>query len=603
MLYPITNSKRVTVDLSGIWDFAVDDGTGFEKKIYAEPLKDAMTMPVPSSYNDLKESAALRDHCGWVFYQKTISVPSFIQDGNRVVLRCDAVTHHAKIYWNGELLAEHKGGFLPFEVELTGKIRPEGNLLTVAVGNRIDNSTLPVGRDNDITGMVFHDGKERNFPNFDFFNYAGITRPIRICTTPAEDWVEDITLSNRLSGEDAVISYQINVASCRDAGSCHVEVLDPEGRVRASSDGTKGELLIRDARLWWPGNPFLYNIKVTTDRDEYTLPYGVRTVEVSGTKFLINGKPFYFKGYGKHEDTFPNGRGFNLVMEAKDISLMKWQHANSFRTSHYPYCEEMMRLCDREGIVVIDETPAVGINLDFSLFRHDGAGEGMTFDPVNGVKTFEHHKDVIRDMISRDKNHACVVMWSIANEANTHSKGSYEYFSPLVQLAKELDPQNRPCTLVGVNSSTTPEKDVISVLSDVICINRYYGWYDGGPDLEYSERALREELTKWQAIGKPLIITEYGADTVMGLHDTVPVMFTEEYQLAYYEMNNRVFDSFDFVVGEQAWNFADFATGQGTSRVQGNKKGLFTRDRKPKLAAHYFRKRWSQIADFKEDEV
>ena len=72
----------------------------------------------------------------------------------------------------------------------------------------------------------------------------------------------------------------------------------------------------------------------------------------------------------------------------------------------------------------------------------------------------------------------------------------------------------------------------------------------------------------------------------MGLHDTTPVMYTEEYQVDYYKVNNAVFDSFDFVVGEQVWNFADFATSQSLLRVQGNKKGIFTRDRKPKLAAH-----------------
>ena len=69
------------------------------------------------------------------------------------------------------------------------------------------------------------------------------------------------------------------------------------------------------------------------------------------------------------------------------------------------------------------------------------------------------------------------------------------------------------------------------------------------------------------------MFTEYGADTVMGLHDTTPVMFTEEYQTAFYEMYSRVFDSYDFVMGEQVWNFADFATSQGIVRVQGNKKG------------------------------
>ena len=80
-------------------------------------------MLVPSSCNDLTESIADREHYGWVFYQKKISVPSFVK-GQRVVLRCDAVTHHARIYLNGELLATHECGFLPFEVELTEKLQP-----------------------------------------------------------------------------------------------------------------------------------------------------------------------------------------------------------------------------------------------------------------------------------------------------------------------------------------------------------------------------------------------------------------------------------------------------------------------------------------------
>ena len=98
------------------------------------------------------------------------------------------------------------------------------------------------------------------------------------------------------------------------------------------------------------------------------------------------------------------------------------------------------------------------------------------------------------------------------------------------------------------------------------------------------------------------MITEYGADTVAGLHDTAPAMFTEEYQVEYYRADNRVLDDFPFVVGEHVWSFADFATSQGASRVQGNKKGIFTRDRRPKLAAHYFRERRHQLPDFPQDQ-
>ncbi len=302
--------------------------------------------------------------------------------------------------------------------------------------------------------------------------------------------------------------------------------------------------------------------------------------------------------HGKHEDTFPNGRGINQAMYIKDYSLMKWQGANSFRTSHYPYSEEMMRLADAEGIVVIDETTAVGLNLDFGGGANFNGQKISTFDKEHGVKTFEHHKQVIRDLIQRDKNHACVVMWSIANEPASYGDGAYEYFKPLYDLALELDPQKRPRTLVSVVMAGGPDTDVSAKLSDVICLNRYYGWYTNTSRLNEAEDVLRDELREWESVDKPLIFTEYGVDTVMGFHDTTPAMFTEEYQLEFYKMYNKVFDEFPNIVGEQVWNFADFATCQSLTRVQGNKKGLFTRDRRPKLAAHYFKDRWNSIPDF-----
>lgn len=605
MLYPILTPSRFLCDLSGIWNFKLDNGRGFDEKWFEEPLQDPMTMPVPASYNDLKEGIDFRDHYGWVFYQRRISLPEVIA-GQRVVLRCDAVTHHAKIYLDGEMLCEHRGGFLPFEVEITDKMTQGEHLLTIAVDNVIDYTTLPVGGKGDMLGGLLGgigeqaDAKPQNHPNFDFFNYCGITRPVRLYTTP-KSYIKDITLVPRVEENCAELHYQVETEDERDNEpeheDCKVEVYDREGKLAAESTGVEGILHLEQVHLWQPLNAYLYQVKIKYGEDEYTLPYGVRTVRVEGNKFLINEKPFYFKGYGKHEDTFPNGRGIHLPMNTKDISLMKWQGANSFRTSHYPYSEEMMRLCDQEGIVVIDETTAVGVNLQFGGGANFGGTKISTFDPEHGVKTQEHHREVIRDLILRDKNYACVVMWSIANEPDSAAEGAYEYFKPLYDLARELDRQKRPCTLVSVQMAE-PEKDCSGKLSDVICLNRYYGWYFGGPDLEGPELALRKELSYWKTLGKPVMFTEYGADTVMGFRDTTPVMYTEEYQVDYYKMNNSVFDEFEMVVGEQVWNFADFATSQSLLRVQGNKKGIFTRDRKPKLAAHYFRQRWQEIPDF-----
>lgn len=449
MLYPSATPSRFVENLSGIWNFKLDDGTGLDAGWQNRPLEDATTMPVPASYNDLKEGVDFRDHYGWVFYQRSIAVPAFVRD-QRLMLRFSAVTHHAKVYLNGELICEHKGGFLPFEVQLNDVLRDGDNLLTVAVSNVIDYTTLPVGSKGGMMGDLMDsvmggdnvEPKKRNDPNFDFFNYAGITRPVYIYTTP-QTHIEDITVVSAVNGSTATLTYEVEAAG--EDAACTVELLDAAGNKVAESTGATGTLVVEDARPWNPGAPYLYTVKATYGEDVYELPYGIRTVRVEGAKFLINEKPFYFKGYGKHEDTFPAGRGENMPMNVKDISLMKWQGANSFRTSHYPYSEEMMRLCDAEGIVVVDETTAVGVNLGFGGGANFGGENIKTFDPQNGVQTQEHHKDVIRDLIARDKNHACVVMWSIANEPDSdRNNGAYDYFKPLFDLAHELARKTAP---------------------------------------------------------------------------------------------------------------------------------------------------------------
>ena len=245
---------------------------------------------------------------------------------------------------------------------------------------------------------------------------------------------------------------------------------------------------------------------------------------------------------------------------------------------------------------MIDEVPAVGLHLNFGTMM---GGDGRLHQTWTELGTREHHAQVIRELIARDKNHPCVVMWSIANEPASEEEGAHEYFQPLVQLARDLDPQKRPVTIV-IHMMATPEKNTVSDLVDVLALNRYYGWYAQGGQLEAAKAYLRAELTGWNRVqpGKPMMFTEYGADTIAGFHDTTPAMFSEEYQVACLQANHEVVDEFPNFIGEQVWNFADFQTSQGIMRVQGNKKGVFTRERKPKMAAHYLRERWMAIPDF-----
>jgi beta-glucuronidase len=598
MLFPILTASRTLMDLGGTWAFKLDSGEGFDQRWFERPLTDALAMPVPASYNDIKEGTDFRDHYGWVFYQRTIAVPAILMQ-QRIVLRLAAVTHQAIVYLNGQEICRHKGGFLPFEVELQEHLLPGDHLLTIAVDNRIDYSTLPVGNEDGSSMLGFFDammgplpkGKIRNSPNFDFFNYCGITRPVKIYSTP-KNYIADVTVVATVSGPEAQLAYSVDTVG---EGDVTITVRSEQGEVVATASGASGSLTIEQVRLWEPLDAYLYQIEVRFGEDVYTLPYGVRTVEVIDRKFLINNKPFYFKGFGKHEDTFPAGRGINEPMNAKDISLMRWIGANSMRTSHYPYSEEMMRLCDREGIVVIDETPAVGLNLSFGGGANFKDGKAQT--TFGTLRTAEHHAEVIRDLIARDKNHACVVMWSLANEADSFGDEPYAYFKPLYDLARELDPQNRPCTIVSVQNAKY-QTDCTIRLSDVICLNRYYGWYAACGNFDVAQRALAQEMAFWATTGKPVMFTEYGADTVAGLHDTTPTVFSEEFQVEYYKANHAALDPLDFFVGEQVWNFADFATSESILRVQGNKKGIFTRERRPKLAAHYLRERWLGIPDF-----
>ena len=594
MLYPQQNAARLTMSLDGVWDFALDHGDPAAPSLDpAQPLPGAETAAVPASFNDQKPDRAWRDHYGWVFYQRRITLPRACA-GQRAVLRFGAVTHQAKVWLDGVLIAEHRGGFLPFEVDLTGRLAPGASgLLTVAADNRVSHGTLPVGNEpgqiaffgSDNAGIpsVEHAkaaARPQNRPNFDFFNYAGIQRPVTLYTTPAA-YIADITLVPHCDGR---VDYRVETVG---EGEVTVEILDPDGRPAARAAGAAGSVTVPQPRLWepWPGTPNLYTARVTFGVDCYDETFGIREVRVEGTRLLLNDRPVYLKGFGKHEDSPLHGRGFSEVANVTDLHYMHWFGANALRTSHYPYAEEFYALCDREGILVIDETPAVGI----------GGADG---DPYKTYPLAEHHRQVLAEMIERDKNHPCVVMWSLGNEPDLehYPQSAYDYWRPLYQQAHAQDPQDRPVTLVCCQNDYT--KDITTRTMDVVCINRYYGWYNLSGDLDAACAALNEELDFWQAVGKPVVITEYGADTVNGLHDACGGMFSEEYQAEYYQRMGEEFDKRPFFIGEMPWNFADFATIQGPMRVGGNRKGLLTRDRRPKLAAHTLRRRWTAIPNF-----
>lgn len=124
MLYPVDNEIRQVKSLDGIWRFKKENRMeeGFEEKWYEKPLSNFIDMPVPASYNDITTDKELRDHVGWVWYETDAVIPRAWTRDQRIVIRFGSVTQHAVVYFNGEEIARHKGGFLPFEADITDKV-------------------------------------------------------------------------------------------------------------------------------------------------------------------------------------------------------------------------------------------------------------------------------------------------------------------------------------------------------------------------------------------------------------------------------------------------------------------------------------------------
>lgn len=604
MLYPRESRSRERKELDGLWSFRADFSDnrrqGFEQQWYRAPLRESgptLDMPVPSSFNDVGQDGQLRSFVGWVWYEREITLPQrWTEDlGTRVVLRIGSAHYYAIVWVNGVHVLEHEGGHLPFEADIS-KLVQSGPLsscrITIAVNNTLSPHTLPPGTILYKTDpSMYPKGYFVQNTKFDFFNYAGLHRSVLLYTTPTT-YIDDITVTTDVDQDIGLVNYQIIIQGS-DHFQVDVSLLDEEGKVVAKGAGAQGQLQVPSAHLWWPylmhEHPaYLYSLEVKLTAqtavgpvsDFYTLPVGIRTVAVTESQFLINGKPFYFRGVNKHEDSDIRGKGFDWALLVKDFNLLRWLGANAFRTSHYPYAEEVLQLCDRYGIVVIDESPGVGIVLVES------------FSNVS----LQHHLEVMEEMIRRDKNHPAVVMWSLANEPASFLKPAGYYFKTLIAHTKALDP-SRPVTFV---TNTNYEADLGAPYVDVICVNSYYSWYHDYGHMEVIQLQLATQFENWyKAYQKPMIQSEYGADAIEGFHEDPPLMFSEEYQKGLLEQYHVVLDQKrkEYVVGELIWNFADFMTNQSPVRMIGNRKGIFTRQRQPKSAAFLLRERYWKLAN------
>lgn len=584
MLYPQQNLFRNKFDLSGIWDFQTDPDLIGEQQGWQNGLVTPRPIAVPGSWNEQYED--IYNYLGLAWYVKSTYIPPYWR-GQRVFLRVGSACYFSTVYLNGVKIGSHEGGHLPFAFEITNQIQWETeNVIAISVENELKPTRVPSG--NMSTPLL----PVASFPRttYDFFPFAGIHRPVLLYSVP-QTYIEDITVSTDIDGVDGILKVMVRLDSAVSAQG-DLQLKDVDASVTAKLDFLDGlaevQLTMANAKFWSDKMPYLYDLVIQAEQDHYSLKVGIRTIKVQGNQILLNGIPVKLNGFGRHEDFIASGKGLNLPLLIKDYQLMRWTGANSYRTSHYPYSEEEMQLADREGFLIIDEIPAV--SLQFENDEYITIRQHMCLQQID-------------ELIARDKNHPSVVIWCVANEPMsprlnmTTSEALNEpavakgkvFLENLMHHARELD-STRLVTFATLGGSPTSWVDQC----DVVCMNRYWGWYVLGGELDKALAALEQELdSTWEAWHKPIIMTEFGADTMAGMHGHPNVMWTEEYQAEHIRGHLMVAAKKDYIAGMQVWNFADFAAVQSVMRVGGlNMKGVFTRGRTPKMAAHVLREFW-----------
>lgn len=323
LLYPRDSETREVRSLDGMWKFAKSDTSkpseGLRDKWFLQELQDSTSviqMPVPSSYNDIVEDADLRDHVGTVWYERKFFVPKSWQT-QRVWLRFGSVHYEAYVWINGDLVVRHAFGHLPFEAEITSRLLfANENRITVLCDNVLLQTTIPQGK---IVEQDSDTGKDviQQY-TFDFFNYAGIHRSVHLYTTPAT-FIKEVILDSTVDDfGHGIVNFKILTSdNATTPVTANVFIYDKQNTLvdtQAVGENMTGTAVIRNVKKWWPylmdpEPAYLYTIEVKLSTvaeenvDIYRMKFGVRTLKWTNTSFLINDKPIYFRGFGRHEDS------------------------------------------------------------------------------------------------------------------------------------------------------------------------------------------------------------------------------------------------------------------------------------------------------------
>ena len=480
------------------------------------------------------------------------------QQDERQFLYFGAVSYRCQVYLNGEKIAAHEGGFTPFEVEIGDRLHAGDNFLAVEVNNRRTPDAIPALA-------------------FDWWNYGGITRDVMLVRTP-DRYIRDYFL--RLD-DDSDRRLRLDVELSEPAAGTEVALRIPELGVeetlRTDAQG-RGSLTVdvRKLQLWAPEAPYLYDVELSYGGESLTDRIGFRRIAVDGTKVLVNGREVFLRSISFHEE-IPQRRGRACTPADAQMLLSEVRAlgANMVRLAHYPQNEHTVRMAEEMGILLWEEIP-IWQGIDFS-----DAG------------TEDKAREMLREMIVRDRNRCAIGFWGVANETRP-SEPRDAFLTRLLELGKSLD-ASRLYVAAFDNVYYKPGSDRFEMhddfaqLLDVVAVNKYMGWYAPWPK-DPSE--LRWEV----CTDKPLMISEFGGEALYGQHGDPKraSSWSEEYQERLCADNLAMFANIPNLVGISPWILFDFRSPYRFHPV--NQEGW---NRKGLLSDRGLRKKaWYVIRDF-----
>lgn len=479
------------------WKFNLGDSAAYSQPDFNDSSWRSLNLPhdwaIEGDFSKENPSGtgggALPGGIGW--YRKTFTVPGY-KEGEKVYIDFDGAYMNTTVYINGHELGTRPYGYASFSYDITPWLQEGDNVIAV----KVDNSDQPNSR---------------------WYSGCGIYRHVwlrKLDAIHVAQWGTYVTTSD-ITPDSAIVNIATTVdnTSATDAEvTLTTRVIDPQGKVAATvtasdniaagkSATVNQTARVADPQLWSLDNPALYS--VVTDVavggktvDTYQTTTGIRTIEFTADKgFFLNGEQVKINGVCMHHDLGALGAAVNTRAIRRQLEILQEMGVNAYRASHNPPAPEVLALCDSMGILVMDEA------FDMWRKRKTERDYARFFD--------EWHERDLTDLVTRDRNHPSIIMWSIGNEvleqwsdaaadtlsleeanlilnfghgADKLAKDSDEMSvnsmltAKLADIVKQLDP-TRPVT-AGMNEPNPGNHLIKSGALDVIGLNYHDEWYD-----------------------------------------------------------------------------------------------------------------------------